>query len=130
MDDKAQGFETSEYGREHVHPDKVYSVIEEIIRDQVSRSPASNVRVSFTGNLMRIAYHCYEMHLPVKMKEIEATAKSVLDETFKNLKKQFKERTSDTLKAKEQKDMANYSVQKVSLNERYYYVAWRFYELG
>lgn len=130
MDEKAQGFETSEYGHEHVHPDKVYSVIEEIIRDQVTRSPSSNVRVSFTGNLMRIAYHCYEMHLPVKMKEIEATAKSVLDETFKNLKKQFKERTSDTLKAKEQKDMANYSVQKVSLNERYYYVAWRFYELG
>ena len=70
------------------------------------------------------------MNLPVKMKEIEATAREVLNETFKNLKKQFKEKTGDTLKAKEQKDMANYSVQKVSLNERYYYVAWRFYELG
>jgi len=128
--DKAQGFENAEYGQEHELPDKVLSAIQEIVRDQVSRSPSSNVRVSFTGNLMRLAYHCYEMHLPVRMRDIEGTAKSVLDETFKNLKKQFKERTSDTLKAKEQKEMANYSVQKVSLNERYYYVAWRFYELG
>jgi len=128
--EKAESFETTAYGKEEGPPDKVFSAIEEIIRDQVSRSPASNVRVSFTGNLMRVSYHCYEMNLPVKMKEIEATAREVLNETFKNLKKQFKEKTGDTLKAKEQKDMANYSVQKVSLNERYYYVAWRFYELG
>ncbi len=128
---KAESFEVTSYSTEDAkRPDYVFSEITEIIRDQVEKSPNMNVRVNFTGTLMRIAYHSYEMHLPVRMKEVESTAKSVLDESFKNLKKQFKERTGDTLKATEKKELANYTVQKVSLNERYYYVAWRFYELG
>lgn len=128
---KAESFEVTSYSTEDANPpDYVFSVISEIIRDQVETNPSTNVRVNFTGTLMRIAYHSYEMHLPVRMKEVESNAKAALDETFKNLKKKFKERTSDTLKAVEQKDLANYTVQKVSLNERYYYVAWRFYELG
>ncbi len=37
---------------------------------------------------------------------------------------------SKVLELKEKKDLANYTVQKVSLNERYMYTAWRFYDLG
>ena len=128
--DKAQGFETTEYGKEHEHPDWMLSAIEEIIRDQGTRSPNINVRVTFTGNLMKLTFHWYEMHLPTRMREIEELAREVLNDTFKNLKKKFKERTKEVLDAKEKKELANYTVQKVSLNERYMYAAWRFYELG
>jgi hypothetical protein len=74
-------------------------------------------------------YHCYEMHLPVRMREVEAQAKTILDEMVKHLKKEYKARTKKTLNLKENKERANYTVQKVSLNERYYYVSWRCYEL-
>jgi hypothetical protein len=47
----------------------------------------------------------------------------------KHLKKEYKARTKKTLNLKENKERANYTVQKVSLNERYYYVSWRCYEL-
>ena len=126
--DRPEGYEVTEYGREHEHPDHVYSVIKEIVQEQVSEFPNTNIQVSFTGNLLRLTYHCYEMHLPVRMRDIEAQAKAGLDATLKNVKKKYKERTRDVLDLKEKKDMSSYSVQKVSLNERYYYASWRFYE--
>lgn len=127
--EKVESFEVTEYGTEHEIPGRVQGVITEIIRDQVRNSPAVNVRVTFTGNLMKLTYHCYEMHLPVRQKEVEHAAKSGLDETVKHLKKEYKVRTKDTIDLKEKKEMANTAVQKVSLNERYMYSSWRFYEL-
>lgn len=125
-----ESFEVTEYGQDHRLPDETYSAIVEIVRDQVHEHPEANVRVSFTGNLMKLTYHCYEMLLPTRMREVEALAKSSLDATVKNLKKEFKKRTKNVLDVKEKKDMANYSVQKTSLNERYMCSFWRFYELG
>lgn len=124
-----ESFEVTEYGEKHARPDAVYSAITEIVRDQVRDSPAVNVRVTFTGDLMRLTYHCYEMFLPTRMKQVESAAKSGLDETMKHVKKEFKKRMKKTLDVTEKKEMANYSVQKVSLNERYMYSAWRFFEL-
>jgi hypothetical protein len=57
----------------------------------------------------------------------------VIDESVKYLKKEFRARTGKALKLTlsggditEQTDR-NYTVQKVSLNERYYYNAWRVF---
>ena len=127
---KIESFEVTEYGEDHNIPGRDRGVIKEIVRDMERKSPAMGIQVSFTGNLMKLTHHCYEMHLPVRMKEVEANAKQCLDEAVKYIKKEFKERLKETLNIKEKKEMANTSVQKVSLNERYMYASWRFYEIG
>lgn len=127
--EKVESFEITEYGEDHEIPGKVQGVIKEIVRDLVRTNPAVGMQVTFVGNLVKLTYHCYEMHLPVRLREVEHAAKSGLDETVKQLKKEFKERAGHVLKLTERKEMANTSAQKVSLNERYMYSSWRFYEL-
>lgn len=128
--EKAESFEVTEYGTKHQLPDRVRGAIVEILQDRFSKNPAANVRVSFTGNLMKLTYHCYEMLLPTRMRDAEHSAKSYLDDALKAIKKEVKDRAGELPKFSEKKDMANYSVQKASLNERYMYSSWRFYELG
>ena len=128
--EKVESFEVTEYGTDHEIPGRVQGVIKEIVRDIIRTNPAVNMQVSFTGNLVKLTYHCYEMHLPVRLRNVEHSAKSALDGAAKQIKKEFKTRTGDTVKLTERKDMANTSAQKVSLNERYMYSSWRFYELG
>lgn len=128
--ENAQGFETTEYSGPQEIPGRVQGVIADIIRDQVRSVPSVGMQVKFVGNLVRLSYHCYEMHLPRRIKEVEHAAKRGLDETVKNLKKEFKARTGDTLTLKERKEMAKTDSHKVTLNERYMYSSWRFYELG
>lgn len=127
---KVESFEITEYGVEHEIPGRVQGVIKEIVRDMVRETPAVGMQVSFTGNLVKFTFHCYEMHLPVRLKQIEDTAKQALDQIAKFVKKEYKSRTGDSINLSEKKDMANTSAQKVSLNERYMYSSWRFYELG
>lgn len=126
---KPEGFEVTEYAaKENIY--EKFTAIHQIVEDKVRESPSAGCRVSLSGNTMRLYYHCYEMHLPVRMKEVEAAAKTMLDEMVKHLKSEFKARTKRPLTLKEDKGLANYTVQKVSLNERYYFVTWRCYELG
>lgn len=129
--EKAQGFEITDYSEEHELPDHIRSCITEIIAQRVSESPSINIRVTFTGSLMRVTYHSYEMLLNnhQRMQEVDRYAKKALDEAVKELKSEVKKRIGETLKITEKKEMANFSVQKVNLNERYMYSAWRFYEM-
>lgn len=124
-----ESFEVTEYGTDHEIPGRVQGQIKEIVQEMVRKNPAAGTQVTFVGNLAKFTYHCYEMHLPVRQKEVEHAAKSALDETVKHVKKEFKNRTGSDVKLTERKDMANTSVHKVSLNERYMYSSWRFYEL-
>lgn len=128
--EKAQGFEITEYGEEHEIPGRVQGSILEIIKERIQENPGVNIGVTFTANLMRLTYRSYEQGLPSKMQEVERYSKMALDETVKTLKKEFKTRNSETLDLKEVKEMANYDVQKVNLNERYVFTCWRFYEIG
>src|SRR3990167_6057823 len=117
--DKPEGFEVTDYGDKHEKYDQL-SVIKQIIDERVRESPAHAVIVKFAGNQMTLAYHCYEMHLPARMKQVQELANDVFRESLSHLKKEFKRRTKQVLTLKELKDLANYTVQKVSLNERYY----------
>lgn len=128
--DKAESFEVTEYGDNPGLLDRKHSVISEIVRDQVSRVPSANIRVAFSGNMVKLSYHCFELHLPSRIQRVLSDEDVMLKDMVKILKKEFKIRTGEVLKLKEMKDMANYSVQKVSLNERYMYVGWRWFELG
>lgn len=124
-----ESFEVTEYsGKDRL--DRAQSAIQEIVAAKVSKIPSANVRVAFTGNLVKLTYHCYEMHLPMRMKQVESDSDTILKEMVKVLKKEYKAKTGEALVLKELKELANHSVQKVSLNERYYYAGWRFFELG
>jgi hypothetical protein len=124
-----ESYEVTEYSDPDMSLDKKIAAIAEIVQNKVASSPNLNTRVAFTGNLMKLTFHCYEMHAPVRMKIIEDMCKETHNKVVKELKKEFKEKTGATLDLKEQKDLGNYTIQKVSLNERYLYAAWRFYEL-
>jgi hypothetical protein len=124
-----ESYEVTEYSDPDMSLDQKIAVIAEIVQNKVSASPNLNTRVTFTGNLMKLTFHCYEMHAPARMKIIEDTCKEVLNKMAKDIKKEFKEKTGAALNLKEQKDLGNYTIQKVSLNERYLYASWRFYEL-
>lgn len=128
--DKAESFEVTEYGEDHEIPGRLQGAIKDIVRDQARSAPSMGVQVSFTGKLMKITYHCYEHNLPGRIKEVEHAAKQILDETLKNIKKQIKPIIGYVPDFKEDKSRADTAVQKVSLNERYMYSSWRFYELG
>lgn len=125
----SNGFDVATYGNDNVRMDEKYSTIKEIVDDQREYRPGVNVNVSFTGNMMRLIYHSYEHLLPTRMREVEENANMILDKTIKKIKKDYKEKLKKTLNLKEKKELANYSVNKVSLNERYMYSCWRFYEL-
>jgi hypothetical protein len=127
--DKPESYEVTEYGSKKTKEFDKYSVIVQIVQEKVRDVPSLGLQVSFTGDLMRIAYHCYEMNLPSKMKTVQEQANTYLNEAVKHIKKEFKSRTKKPLTLKEKKDLANYTVQKVSLNERFYVVYWRFYEI-
>jgi hypothetical protein len=124
-----ESYEVTEYSDPDMSLDQKIAVIAEIVQNKVAASPNLNTRVSFTGNLMKLTFHCYEMHAPVRMRIIEDMCKETLNKMIKDIKKEFKEKTGAVLNPKEQKDLGNYTIQKVSLNERYLYASWRFYEL-
>lgn len=127
--DKPEGYEVTEYsGTPRL--DVAQGAIQEIVEQHAQKIPSVNVRVAFTGNLMKLTYHCYEMHLPRRIRQVEEDSATMLKEMVKLIKKEFKGKTGDALKLKERKDMANYTIQKVSLNERYMYVGWCYYELA
>jgi len=123
-----ESFEVTEYG-DSGRMDAVQGAIMEIVDEHVSKVPNINVRVTFMGKLMKLSYHCYEMHLHQRLRQVESDQETVLREVVKLLKKEFKGKTGEALTLKERKDLANSQIQKVSLNERYMYVGWKFFEL-
>lgn len=127
---KAEGFEVTEYSDPKNEAYAKYSAIYQIMQDKEREAPNCGVRVSFVGNMLKLYYHCYEMHLPTRMKEVTDESETMIREALKYIKKELKKRKLGAIDFKEDKSLANYTVQKVSLNERYYAVFWKFYELG
>lgn len=134
--DKAQGFEVTEYDPEDLPVSEQLSVLKQIMQDRksdatISQLPSEAFILTLQGNQMRLAYHSYEMNLghANAIREVDGQAKKALDEVIKFLKKEFKKRTKKSLSVKEIKDKRDYSVQKTSLNSRYYYVSWRVFDI-
>lgn len=123
-----ESFEVTEYSGENEIESR-FRTISQIVLEKVSDQPNCTIRVSVTGEVMRVTYHSYEMHMPTRFAVVQDQAKSYLDEMLRHIKKEFKSRTGTVLELKEDKSLANYSIEKVSLNERYHYAAWRCYDL-
>ena len=124
-----KSFEVTEYSKGAIDPRKKLSAVYQIAQDKERDSPTFGVRVALAGNLLRVYYQAYEMCAPVRMREIESAARESLNEFVKYLKKEFKSKMKQALSLKEQKEKADYTIQKTSLNERYMCTFWRFYEL-
>lgn len=134
--DQPQGFEVTEYDPEDLPVAEQLSVLKQIVQDRrddpdTANLPSTAFVLTLQGDEMRLAYHCYEMLLrdPDRLKETERVAEKALGEMLKYLKKQFKSRTKKVLSVKEVKDKRDYSIQKVSLNERYYFISWRVFTI-
>lgn len=125
-----QSFEVAGYSDVEFGVNEAHKAITQIFRDLERDSPAHAVWPSMTGDQLQIHYHTYVMNLPVHMKRIEGEADEIFKSTVAHLKKEFRARTGKALKLAEQKDLANRAVEKVSLNERYYYKAWRVYKVS
>lgn len=122
-------FETTEYGS-GMNVYEKYSTIHQIVEENGHKNPEFGIKVALTGNVLKLYYHAIEQLAPTRMKEIEKRAHDALNEAVRYIKKEYKSRTKAPLDMKEMRDRANSTIQKITLNERYYYVSWRFFELG
>lgn len=128
-EDTEQSFEV--LGTPYDQKEDVVASVHQVVEDMISSDPACGFKAKFHGeDQMTVFYHAYEMDLPSRIKQVEEQAEDRFKDFQKNLKKQYKEHTGHTLKLKELKDMRNHSVEKVSLNSRYYYRSWRVFELS
>ena len=125
-----QSYEIAEYSEPELDNNEAYRVIKQIFVD-IQRGQAQNaVWADWTGDMLKIHYHSYEMFLPENIRQIEERADEIIKNTVKMIKKEFKDRTGKALKLVEQKDMADSAREKVSLNQRFYFKAWRFYKIS
>jgi hypothetical protein len=127
---KPESFEVTEYNDVR-EPMQTFQTIKQIVEDERvdGRHPSCAYKVDFLGDVLRVQVTMFEMHLPQRMAEVQDTCHKLQKAYVSSLKKEFKKRAKRDLKLKEIKDKADYTVQKVSLNERYYYIAWHMYEL-
>lgn len=128
--DKAEGFEITEYsGTEDAT--KTFSALAQITKDFQRERPNIGIQLAFKLGQVRISYHASEIGLsrPGKLSSLKDDAQKTIGEFLKHLKKEFKKSTKHELKLKEDKSKEFENAQKTSLNERYYYVLCKFYEL-
>lgn len=93
--------------------------------------PSDSFRVKFFGeDEMRLIYHSYEINLHERFEEISDFSNKALNEIEKLIKREYKKLTKKTLKLKEKKKARDFTVEKVSLNLRYYFVTWREYNIS
>jgi hypothetical protein len=123
-------FDTTEYSAPEMSFAEAYAVIRQIMVDMVNDVPTVGVNADMSGNQLKLHYMDYVTHLPVHLKETVARADTALKELKKHIVAEFKRRTGTALKLKELKELENYTVEKVSLNERYYYRTWRVFEVS
>jgi hypothetical protein len=130
---EAQGYEVAGYSEPVLDAAQAYKVVKQIMldwRNERGNAATQSCWADMTGDQLKLHYHGYEMMLPTRVAQAQDRAKQMLDEALRLLKKEFKERTGSALTLKENKELADYSIQKLSLNERYEFKSWRFYTLS
>lgn len=125
-----QSYEVAEYSTPALDNETAHRVIKQIFMDVQRTQAQYAVWADWTGDMIKIHYHSYEMFVPEKMREIEARAEEIIKLTVKTLKKEFKDRTGVTLKLVEQKELGDSALEKVSLNIRFYLKVWKFYKIS
>jgi hypothetical protein len=129
--DKPESYEVTEYGDDDNQElyDR-FAAIKQVVQDSNVRNPASAFVASLQGDWLVLKYHCYEIDVPSQIKAVEDRVNTAFKEMLSLLKKEVKKKTKKVLTLKELKDKADHTIQKVSLNDRYYVVFWRVYEIS
>ncbi len=130
MNREPQSYEVAPYSDPDFGVNEAFKAIKQIMGDLERDAPAHAVRADMTGDKLKIHYMTVAVNLPLHMKRVEDEADQVFRSTVSYLKKEFRARTGRTLKLKEARELGDHAVEKVSLNERYYYKAWRFYDFS
>ena len=128
MSRDAEGFEVQ--GTPYLQEKDRNALINQINEELIAGSPSYGYRVRFESDHVTVTYHCFEMDLPLRIKIVDEQSEKLLRDWEKHIKKEFKARGGGSLKLKEDKKLRNYSVEKVSLNNRYYFRSSRTYDLS
>jgi hypothetical protein len=123
-------FDVTQYSDPEMGYAEAARVIKQITVDMVHDKPSIGMWSTMVGNHLRLHYHEYVMNLPVHIKETAGRADDAFKALSKHIRNEFKIRTGKALKLIERDEFDNYTVEKVSLNERYYYRTWRVYEVS
>lgn len=93
---------------------------------------AAGIILKLNGNRAFLEYHSYDTSLDNRgrLEDLCKSAEKILGDYLKALKKAIKKSTKVGLKFKELKELKNYTVDKVSLNDRWYLRFWRVYEIS
>lgn len=137
MENQAQGFEVIKYEPVHDQPSNEkrserIRIIKQIQSDFVRENPHCAVLFKLEGNQLRMTYHGIEMG-PIDQKKrqsIEDGAQEVLKSALAYMKKEFKRISHETFDFKELKDHADSKYEKISINQRFYFWAWRVFEMS
>lgn len=128
----AKGFEVTEYGKgsdERAKRSAILTAVSRMERD----NPTVAIRAKFEGLLMKLTYHSYEMGVASNIKDVTQRANRSLDEALKYIKREYREYYAGDgpprVDFKELKEKRDHTVQKVSMNERYYVLFWRVYRV-
>jgi hypothetical protein len=125
----AESFEVQ--GTAYLQEEDRNALIQQVSEELIASSPSFGYKVKFHGeDQMTVVYHCFEMDLPSRIQIVEEQADKLLKDWEKYIKKEFKKRGGGTLKMKEVKDLRDRNIEKVSLNNRYYFRASRTYDLS
>jgi hypothetical protein len=128
MEKGPQSFEVTEYSGEN-DPRDVTEAIHQTVQEMERESPKYGVIVSTGGTRIKILYHSFEMFLPQRLRLVNDLAEDALKKAISELKKGVKKKGIKNFDLKELKDEAGHAVEKVSLNERYYFRLWRVFEV-
>jgi len=128
--EQAQSFEVAPYSDTEFGITEAHKVLLQIFKDLERDSPAHAVWGDMVGDQLRIRHQTVVVNLPMKQNQVEEECDQVFKSTVSHLKKEFKDRTGKALKLAEDKELRGHTAQKVSLNQRYYYTAWRSYAVS
>lgn len=127
-----QSYEVAEYSDPELDTATAFKVINQFFVDQ-DRGPVKNaVWCKWSGDKLKIHYHSYEMHLDHqgRLDQVKEEGRQILNGVVTALKKYFKEHTGKALKLAEDKELADYTTEKVSLNQRFYFKTWRMFTVS
>lgn len=129
--DRPESFEVQQYEESNSRPYETYAVVKQIVKDYKDENPVAthSFNVDFKGDLMVVTFNFYEMRLPERIRDVMAQAASYQKQIVSHLKKEFKKRTRRDLEITEEKGKSDYTISKVSLNERYMLVVWSVYRV-
>lgn len=124
---EAEGYEVNGTAYEP----SIWSLIKQFAADYASPVSSRGFTVVAQNDNLIIKCHSYEsgMDEPMRRELITMAMREAIDEYIKLLKKSVKSEGGGTLDMKEDKSLRNHTFDRVSLNDRWYVICSRVFEI-